>query len=157
MSPMWTLYRHIAALTVMFERDADPIRREFESLVDEMDLREVVRKPFVQMSRGQLYKSALISMKLMDCPIWLLDEPFASGMDSHGTRVMKQWFRAAAESGKTIIFTTQLPEIAVFADRVVLLQRQKAQFFRTSGRDVLDGDGRCFDLEEMMEESRCGN
>jgi ABC-type multidrug transport system ATPase subunit len=53
---------------------------------------------------------------------WLIDEPFASGMDPQGIAIFKRRARAAAAAGRTIMYSTQILEIAErFADRLIAI------------------------------------
>ena len=56
-------------------------------------------KPVGTMSRGQRYKVALVILATLSPPIWLLDEPFASGMDAQGLRALRQLIRESLEKG----------------------------------------------------------
>jgi ABC-type multidrug transport system ATPase subunit len=92
------------------------------AVLRELDLIPLHRTPLGEASRGQAYKTALAALVLADPELWLLDEPFASGMDPQGMLVLKERARAAAAAGTTIVYTTQILEIAErFADRLVVL------------------------------------
>lgn len=152
----WTLYRHLAALVTLYGQEPDEAKDNFADLVKELDLGEVVKKPFSQMSRGQLYKSALLCMKVISPQYWLLDEPFASGADAHGISVMRRWFAEAKAAGCTVVFTTQMPEIAESSsDEIVLLEKHRCQFYQVQNKRVIGSDGLPFDLEAHMEAIRC--
>jgi ABC-2 type transport system ATP-binding protein len=76
------------------------------------------------LSRGQAYKAALVTLIALDCELWLLDEPFGSGMDPRGLAAFRRHARMAASRGRTIIYTTQLLEVVErFADRIGLLSK----------------------------------
>ena len=54
--------------------------------------------------------------------LWLIDEPFAAGMDPEGMMVFRELAREAAAEGSTILFTTQILEIAEdFSDVIHVL------------------------------------
>ncbi|MFM2091755.1 MAG: hypothetical protein RLZZ127_2244, partial [Planctomycetota bacterium] len=92
------------------------------AVLQELDLIPLHRIPLAEASRGQAYKAALAALVLADPELWLLDEPFASGMDPQGMLVLKERARVAAAAGATIVYTTQILEIAErFADRLVVL------------------------------------
>lgn len=79
-------------------------------------------KPMSSLSRGQQYKTALTAMIALDRELWLLDEPFASGMDPLGINAFKRHARHASQRGKTIVYTTQILEIVEsFSDQVLVL------------------------------------
>jgi ABC-2 type transport system ATP-binding protein len=80
--------------------------------------------PLVRLSRGQQYKAALLSLLAVDPDLWLLDEPFAAGMDPWGVAVLRQELASAAQRGRVVVYTTQLPEIAEqLADRFLVLSK----------------------------------
>lgn len=94
----------------------------------ELDLLGVARHPLGTLSRGQLYKTALTALLAVAPELWLLDEPFASGMDPQGLAVLKRQARAAAQGGATVIYTTQILEIAErFCDRLLVLDHGEAR------------------------------
>ncbi len=116
---------HIALVLRAYEREptADEEARIVEHL-GELDLLGVARHPLGTLSRGQLYKVALASLLAAAPELWLLDEPFASGMDPQGLAMFKQHARAAAAAGATVLYTTQILEIAErFCDRLLVLDR----------------------------------
>jgi ABC-type multidrug transport system ATPase subunit len=66
-------------------------------------------------------------------PLWILDEPFASGMDPNGISALKRHAGLAAAEGKTIIYSTQILDAAErFADRVCVIHRGKVRAFQTA-------------------------
>jgi ABC-type multidrug transport system ATPase subunit len=93
------------------------------------------------LSRGQRYKLALISLLAVDPELWLLDEPFASGMDPRGLALFREesW-RAVRERRRTLIFSTQMVELACdLSTHVALLQDGNLTLLRTDedlGRDA---------------------
>ena len=80
------------------------------------------------LSRGQSYKVALAGMFIARPDLWLLDEPFASGMDPQGLAAFKTRARAAADGGVAIIYSTQILEIAErFSTRLVVIDRGRVK------------------------------
>jgi ABC-type multidrug transport system ATPase subunit len=91
-------------------------------LFKEFSLLGCEAKPMSSLSRGQQYKTALTAMITLDRELWLLDEPFASGMDPLGINAFKRHARHAAQRGRTVVYTTQILEIVEsFADQVIVL------------------------------------
>jgi ABC-type multidrug transport system ATPase subunit len=79
-----------------------------------------------ELSRGQIYKASLVAAMAADPAIWLLDEPFASGMDPRGMDAFRRLVRDATARGACVIYTSQFPELAVrFADRIVVIDGSK--------------------------------
>ncbi len=80
--------------------------------LEELDLLEHANKPIALLSRGQAFKAALCALMAVDPELWLIDEPFASGMDPQGISMFKKYAREAVDRGHTVIYTTQLLELA---------------------------------------------
>ena len=95
---------------------------DIEEWIDRLGLLDVAFEPMDRLSRGQRYKAALLALHCADPEIWLIDEPFASGMDARGIEAFRQMASAAIGRGRCVIYTTQFPELAArFATRVVVL------------------------------------
>lgn len=61
-----------------------------------------------------------------------MDEPLASGMDPQGLSVLRREVRAAAARGTTVLYSTQLVEMAEnFADRVLVIAEGSVRAFGT--------------------------
>ena len=114
---------HIAMLLRAYDRE--PSREDETRIVDllgEFDLLGLARQPIGSLSRGQLYKGAFTGLAAVQPELWLLDEPFASGMDPQGLAVLKHQVRAATAAGATVLYTTQIIEIAErFCDLLLVL------------------------------------
>ncbi|HET9805049.1 MAG TPA: ABC transporter ATP-binding protein [Candidatus Acidoferrum sp.] len=95
-----------------------------------LDLLHTVDTSVGKLSRGQIFKVALATMLTIDPELWLLDEPFASGMDPMGIGYFKEQARQAATRGRIIIYSTQILDIAErFSDRVALIYRGELKVF----------------------------
>jgi ABC-2 type transport system ATP-binding protein len=67
-----------------------------------------------------------------DRELLLLDEPLASGMDPHAIDAFKRHARAAANRGRTVIYSTQLLDVAErFSDRVCVIHKGELRAFDT--------------------------
>ncbi len=108
------------------------IVEQIDGLIQEFSLAECEYRPVSQLSRGQRFKAALIAMIALDRELWLIDEPFASGIDPQGMKAFKKHARESTGRGNTVIYTTQILEIAeTFADQVIVLDRGKLVAFGT--------------------------
>ena len=136
---------HIAMCVRLYERP-DPDTEKVAVLLEQLSLLPLTGMPFSAMSRGQLYKSALAGVLAVDPELWVFDEPLASGMDPMGIAVFKKEARAATRRGRTVVFTTQILEIAEkFADRICVLDhgglrlnRKMEEARRTDGETDLE-------------------
>lgn len=144
-----TVAGHIAAVVKVYGRDTAALPEFVADRLEEFDILPYVEQFVQQLSRGQRYKAALAAMLAVDCDLWLVDEPFASGIDPLGQAALRKHFRAAAARGRTVIFTTQILEVAErVADRVCVLHNG-----RVHGFDTIDKFGRGSDdssLESIL-------
>jgi len=128
-----TVFQNLAAISRIYGKDTpDAPQRAFD-ILRELDMLPCVNKPVAELSRGQCYKVALTALLLVDPGLWLLDEPFASGMDPLGNAFLRAQIRESVARGNTVLYTTQLPEIAEpFSDRVAVLHNARLRSFLTT-------------------------
>jgi ABC-2 type transport system ATP-binding protein len=151
MSPL----RHIAMVLRLYDKDRTKIQQQATDVLAGLDLLALIDTPLQRLSRGQIYKTALAAMILVDPELWLLDEPIASGMDPAGIMYFKQACRVATSRGRTLIYSTQLLEIAEnFSDHVCLLHRGAVKIFedvKETRKRTATSDGA---LEEIFRQLR---
>jgi ABC-type multidrug transport system ATPase subunit len=127
-----TPLRHIAMVLRLYEKDGLDLEERAIETLEHLDLLPLIDKPLWNLSRGQLYKVALAAMFILDPEAWLLDEPFASGIDPNGIVYLKKQFRDAATRGRTILYSTQLLDTAEsFSGQVCVLERGRVRLFAT--------------------------
>lgn len=125
-----TVLRHIGMLLRVYEMEKPGIDDRVLQLLKDFDLLPLAEMPLHTLSRGQLYKAALIALIAVEPELWLLDEPFSSGMDPHGISMLKHHVRAATSRGATVIYSTQILEIAErFSDRVCILHKGEVRAY----------------------------
>jgi ABC-2 type transport system ATP-binding protein len=125
-----SVIRNIAIVLRLYEADAPGAATRVLDLLREFDLLPLALRPVASLSRGQAYKSALVAMIAADRDVWLLDEPFASGMDPLGINAFKRHARAAASRGRTVIYSTQILDVAERAsDRVCVIHKGEIRAF----------------------------
>jgi ABC-2 type transport system ATP-binding protein len=74
-------------------------------------------------SRGMRQKLALVGALIHDPDVMILDEPL-TGLDAATARHVKDLLIARAESGKTVILTTHILEVAErLAERISIIDR----------------------------------
>jgi len=138
---------HIAMCIRLFERP-EPDGEKVAALLEQLSLLPLTGMPFSAMSRGQVYKSALAALVVVDPELWIFDEPLASGMDPMGIAVFKREAREAAKRGRTVVFTTQILEIAEkFADRICVLDHGGLRVDRRVGETREEKES---ELEELL-------
>jgi len=127
--PNLTPARQIAMLLALYGIGQDSAAAVTEHLY-ELDILPCIDTPIGQLSRGQVYKTALTALLTINPELWLLDEPFASGMDPTGITYFKHQAQAAAAKGHTVIYSTQILDVAEkFSDRVCLIYRGQVRVF----------------------------
>jgi ABC-type multidrug transport system ATPase subunit len=119
-----SVLRNIVIVLRIFDADGIGAENRVLELLREFDLLPLALRPVGSLSRGQAYKAGLATMIAVDREVWLLDEPFASGMDPHGIDAFKLHAREAARRGRTILYSTQLLDVAErFSDRVCVIYK----------------------------------
>jgi ABC-2 type transport system ATP-binding protein len=127
-----SVLRNISITLRLFDADNNGAENRVLELLREFDLLPLSLRPVNSLSRGQAYKAALTALIAADRDVWLLDEPFASGMDPHGIDAFKRHARAAAARGRTILYSTQLLDVAErFSDRVCVIHKGEVRAFDT--------------------------
>ena len=127
-----TVIQNISVIARIYDADTPEAPQRAIDILRELDMLPYVYTPVAELSRGQQYKVILTAMVLADSDLWLLDEPFASGMDPLGNAFLRRQIRNATARGKTVLYTTQLPELAEqFSDRLAILHEGKLRAFST--------------------------
>jgi len=150
-----SVVRNIAIVLRLFEADGAGVEGRVLELLGDFDLLPLALRPANSLSRGQAYKTALTALIAADPEVWLLDEPFASGMDPHGIDAFKRHARSAAARGRTILYSTQLLDVAErFSDRVCVIHKGEIRAFDTLVRLREQARDKDNVLEEMFRQLR---
>ena len=150
-----SVVRNIAIILRLFEADGAGAEGRVLELLRDFDLLPLALRPANSLSRGQAYKTALVALIAADPEVWLLDEPFASGMDPHGIDAFKRHARSAAGRGRTILYSTQLLDVAErFSDCVCVIHQGEIRAFDTLARLREQARDKHNVLEEMFRELR---
>jgi ABC-type multidrug transport system ATPase subunit len=143
-----SVLQHIAMCKRLYERaeaDAEAVAR----ILDHLNILVYAGMPLGAMSRGQMYKAVLAALLVIDPELWILDEPMASGMDPMGIAYFKSEAKAAAERGRTVVYTTQILEIAEkFSDRICVLDHGGMRLNGKAG-ELWGGEGKS-SLENVL-------
>lgn len=122
--PDLTPIRHIGMVLKLYEKTYAGIEDRVVDILRGLDLLPLAESRIGTLSRGQAYKVGLAALMAAEPELLMLDEPFASGMDTQGMSAMKLFSREAASRGKTVVYTTQILEVAeAFSHRVMILNR----------------------------------
>ncbi len=130
-----SVIRNIAIVLRVFEADGEGVENRVLELLREFDLLPLAFRSVSSLSRGQSYKAAMVALIAADREVWLLDEPFASGMDPLGIDAFKRHAREAVGRGRTILYSTQILDVAErFSDRVCIIDKGAIHAFDTLER-----------------------
>lgn len=122
--------RNLALILRLYGAERAGVEDRVVELLRDFDLLNLADAPVGTLSRGQSYKVALVALLAVDPELWLLDEPFASGMDPHGLAAFRRHTRDAVLRGRTVIYTTQMLELVErFSDRVCVLHQGEVRAF----------------------------
>lgn len=150
-----TVLRNIAIVLHLYGADGDGSEDRVLELLRDFDLLPLALRPMNSLSRGQAYKAGLVALLAVDPEVWLLDEPFASGMDPHGIDAFKGHAREAASRGRTILYSTQILDVAErFSDRVCLMNKGAIHAFDTLSRLREGASDKDNVLQEMFRQLR---
>ena len=133
--PGMKVLQHISMCLRLYGVTPDPGSQRIVELLEKFDLLPFAEARLGTLSRGQLYKAALCGFLAIDPPLWILDEPFASGMDPTGILQFREEARRAANHGHTIVYSTQILEIAEkFADVMCIVDHGRVLYSESPAR-----------------------
>lgn len=151
----WSPLQHLGMTLRLYGADAPGVEQRVIEVLRELDMLPLANAPFLTLSRGQRYKAALATLLVVNPEVWLLDEPFASGMDPHGITVLKSRARAATRQGRTIIYSTQILDAAErFSDRLCVIHRGKIRAFTDTAELQKTDSAHNTALEEIFRQLR---
>jgi len=117
-----TVLRHIAMVCALHHVEEAGLEERALALMDGAGILDLGEARMGKLSRGQVYKAAFVALLLAGPELWLLDEPMSSGMDPQGLSFLRAQLRELAAAGATVVYSTQIAEIAErFSDRVLVL------------------------------------
>jgi ABC-2 type transport system ATP-binding protein len=90
-------------------------------VLDMVGLTTVGRRPFRSFSLGMRQRLGIAAAMIGDPRVLLLDEP-ANGLDPEGIHWMRQFLRALAAQGRTVLVSSHLlSEVQQLADEVIII------------------------------------
>jgi ABC-type multidrug transport system ATPase subunit len=127
-----TVLRHLALMLQIYGCETQGREAEVVEVLRDLDLLTLCDTLVGRLSRGQGYKTALAALVLINPDLWLIDEPFASGMDPNGISYFKKRARQAAREGKLVIYSTQIIDIAeTLSDKVCVIHKGDVRAFES--------------------------
>ncbi|MGA2419235.1 MAG: ABC transporter ATP-binding protein [Candidatus Acidiferrum sp.] len=151
------ILEHIAMCVRLYDAAPEARSQRVVDLLENFDLLSFAEAWLGTLSRGQFYKAVLSGFLAVDPQLWIVDEPFASGMDPTGILHFREEARSAAARGRTIVYSTQILEIAEkFADVICILDHGRILYMDSPARlrEEAGGDDRA--LIELFRRLRSG-
>ncbi|TDU66582.1 ABC-2 type transport system ATP-binding protein/heme exporter protein A [Prosthecobacter fusiformis] len=123
----------IAMHLKLWKADRPGIEQRVADLMDQLQIASLCGVPVHTFSRGQRYKTALAALATVDPELWLLDEPFASGMDPQGIATFRQeGDDAVKKRARILIYSTQMVDLACgFSDKIAVISRGRLTMYDT--------------------------
>ncbi len=134
--PDQTVARNVATFAALYQKPTAGREEFLAHWLEESGAAALMRRTVGLLSRGQMWKAGLACVAAAEPELWLVDEPFASGMDALGMGAFRRLARHLADQGGTIIYTTQMVEMAAdFADHVCVI-REGAKILWETGDEI---------------------
>ncbi len=110
----------------------DGLRRErVSSLASRFKIEDVLSSSIGSFSRGMKQKLCVVASLLHDPAAWILDEPMV-GLDPQAAFDLKELMRERAASGKLVLFSTHVMEVAErICDRIAIINKGRILFIGT--------------------------
>ena len=147
--PDQTVARNIATFAALYDKPTLGREEYLARWLEETGSATLMRRTVARLSRGQIWKAGLGCVAAIEPELWLVDEPFASGMDALGMGAFRRMAKHLADQGGTIIYTTQMVEMAVhFSDHVCVIREGELVLWENSGetRSRISNDPNCAEI-----------
>jgi NitT/TauT family transport system ATP-binding protein len=130
--PWRTVYQNATLGVEVVERGTNPEHSDARELLEYVGLGEFIDYYPEQLSHGMRQRVAFVRTLLVDPPLLLLDEPFASVDYEVRLRLENYLLRRAAERGTTIVFVSHdLEQAIVLGHNVVVFSARPAHVKQT--------------------------
>lgn len=126
-APLYTdmlVYDYLKFVATIRDLQPDKKERRITEMVEICGLKDVIHRPFRELSRGFKQRVGIAHALMSDPEILILDEP-TSGLDPNQIMEIRSIIREIGKK-KTIIFSTHiLSEAEATCDRIVIIDRGK--------------------------------
>ena len=82
-------------------------KKLFEKSLDYFSLSDIKHVLVGKLSQGQKKKIALTKLLLINCGLWILDEPFNS-LDKESIEILKKLFLSHKKNGGVVLFASHI-------------------------------------------------
>lgn len=122
--------------------------RFIKEVPERLEMADALNNPIVSMSHGMRQKVMVMGALIHQPSIWILDEPMA-GLDPKSAYELKAMMREHAKSGRSVLFSTHVLEVAEkLCDKICIINHGKQLFLGTLDELVAQHPGK--DLEQIF-------
>lgn len=144
--PDQSVARNISTFAALYQKPPTGREDHLTRWLEETGAAALMRRTVGNLSRGQIWKAGLGCVAMIEPELWLVDEPFASGMDAVGMGAFRKLARHLVNEGGTVIYTTQMVGMAAeFSDHVCVIREGRRLLWEDSAetrrRIAEDPDG----------------
>lgn len=126
-----TGFEFLRFLADVYEVPVDVRKKRIHDLLVDFDMENALANELRSYSHGMRQKIMVVGALLVNPNVWILDEPMV-GLDPRSAFVMKQKMRQHADSGKIVLFSTHVMEVAEkIVDRICVINKGKIIFVGT--------------------------
>jgi len=118
--PRLTAYQNVELPTFVTKKNSTDVSTKVRDLLELLGLKDRMDHKTTELSGGQCQRVAIARALINDPMLILADEP-TGNLDSKTTGEIMKILSDLHEQGRTIVMITHDPEIAEFADRMVLV------------------------------------
>ncbi len=119
--PRLTAYQNVELPTFATKKNGTDVSTKVRELLELVGLEDRMDHKTTELSGGQCQRVAIARALINDPMLILADEP-TGNLDSKTTDEIMKMFSDLHEQGRTIVMITHDPDIAEFADRMVLVK-----------------------------------
>ncbi|MEJ8546838.1 ABC transporter ATP-binding protein [Brevibacillus borstelensis] len=115
----------------MYEVPHNLRKERIEVLAKRFDMTNALTDPIQSYSHGMRQKIIIMGVLVHEPEVWIMDEPL-TGLDPKSSYTLKEMMREHADSGRTVLFSTHVLEVAEkLCDRVAIINKGVLQFCGT--------------------------
>lgn len=110
-----------------------PEKRErfLNTLPQRLEMQDVMSSQILSMSHGMRQKVMIMGALIHEPSIWILDEPLV-GLDPKSAYTLKEMMREHADSGKSVVFSTHVLEVAEkLCDQICIIHQGRQIYLGT--------------------------